>query len=129
SISGLFIAGLLPGLLIGLSLMFVAYIVSKTKGYGTNVEKVQFWKSFKEAILALLMLGIILGGIYVGIFTPTGASVVAVVYGFVISVFAYKQINWQTLRSILVESVVTTSVILFIISAASIFGMNVTREP
>ena len=128
SISGLFIAGILPGLLIGLSLMFVAYIVSKTKGYGTNVEKVQFWKSFKEAILALLMPGIILGGIYGGIFTPTEASVVAVVYGFVIGVFVYKQINWQTLRTILVESVVTTSVILFIISAASIFGMILTRE-
>src|SRR5699024_2786381 len=48
SISGLFIAGILPGLLIGLSLMFVAYIVSKTKGYETNVEKVQFWKSRSE---------------------------------------------------------------------------------
>src|SRR5699024_8204866 len=128
SISGLFIAGILPGLLIGLSLMFVAYIVSKTKGYGTNVEKVQFWKSFKEAILALLMPGIILGGIYGGIFTPTEASVVAVVYGFVIGVFVYKQINWQTLRTIIVESVVTTSVIFFIISAASIFGMILTRE-
>lgn len=128
SISGLFIAGILPGLLIGLSLMFVAYIVSKRKGYGTDVEKVEFWKSFKEAILALLMPGIILGGIYGGIFTPTEASVVAVVYGFIVGVFVYKQINWQTLRTILVESVVTTSVILFIISAASIFGMILTRE-
>lgn len=128
SISGLFIAGILPGLLIGLSLMFVAYIISKRKGYGTDVEKVEFWKSFKEAILALLMPGIILGGIYGGIFTPTEASVVAVVYGFIVGVFVYKQINWQTLRTILVESVVTTSVILFIISAASIFGMILTRE-
>lgn len=128
SISSLFIAGILPGLLIGLSLMFVAYITSKRKGYGTGGERVKLWKSFKEAILALLMPAIILGGIYGGIFTPTEASVVAVVYGFIIGTFVYKQINLTTLRKILVESVVTTSVILFIISAASIFGMILTRE-
>src|SRR5699024_2837092 len=79
-------------------------------------------------ILALLMPAIILGGIYGGLFTPTEASVVAVVYGFIIGTFVYKQINFKTLHKILVESVVTTSVILFIIAAASIFGMLLTRE-
>lgn len=128
SISSLFIAGIVPGFLIGLSLMFITYVISKKEGYGAGVERTPLWKSFKEAILALLMPAIILGGIYGGIFTPTEASVVAVVYGFVIGTFVYKKINLKTLHTILVESVITTSVILFIISAASIFGMLLTRE-
>lgn len=128
SISSLFIAGILPGILFGLLLMLVAFIISKKKGYGASDERVEVWKSFKDAILALLMPVIILGGIYAGIFTPTEASVVAVVYGFVIGTFVYRQINWESLKKILVESVVTTSVILFIISAASMFGMLLTRE-
>lgn len=128
SISSLFIAGILPGLLFGLLLMLVAFIISKKRGYGASDERMEVWKSFKDAILALLMPVIILGGIYAGIFTPTEASVVAVVYGFVIGTFVYRQINWESLKKILVESVVTTSVILFIISAASMFGMLLTRE-
>lgn len=128
SVSSLFIAGILPGLLIGLSLMFVAYFISKKNNYGSKVERISLFKTFKEAILALLMPAIILGGIYGGLFTPTEASVVAVVYGFMIGTFVYKQINFKTLHKILVESVVTTSVILFIIAAASIFGMLLTRE-
>lgn len=128
SVSSLFLAGILPGILIGLSLMFVAYIISRKEGYGAGVERTKLLKSFKEAILALLMPVIILGGIYGGFFTPTEASVVAVVYGFIIGVFVYRQINWETLREMLVSSVVTTSVILFIIGSASIFGMVLTRE-
>mgnify|MGYP001193044961 FL=1 len=128
SISSLFIAGILPGIFIGLSLMLVAYIISKKEGYGANKERTKVWESFRRAILALLMPVIILGGIYSGIFTPTEASVVAVVYGFIIGTFVYKQINLKTLKTMLVDSVVTTSVILFIIAAASMFGMLLTRE-
>ncbi|WP_408010343.1 TRAP transporter large permease [Pseudalkalibacillus sp. A8] len=131
SVSSLFIAGILPGILIGVSLMVVAYIISIIKGYGANAEGFSVKKvggTFKNAILALLMPVIILGGIYGGIFTPTEASVVAVVYGLVIGVFVYKQITWSTLREILVSSVVITSTILFIIGTASLFGMVLTRE-
>ncbi|WP_042349414.1 TRAP transporter large permease [Bacillus massiliigorillae] len=131
SISSLFIAGIVPGLLIGFSLMVIAYFISRKKGYGSDVEKFKvknIWTSFKEAILALLMPIIILGGIYGGLFTPTEASVVAVVYGFIIGVFVYKKIDFKAFKGMLVSSVVTTSVILFIISSASIFGMLLTRE-
>jgi len=131
SVTSLFIAGIIPGMLIGGSLMVVAYFISRRKGYGSNADKINashVWMSFKRAILALLMPIIILGGIYSGYFTPTEASVVAVVYGLIIGVFVYKKINWSTLREILVSSVVTTSVIMFIIGTAALFGMVLTRE-
>ncbi|UOE94895.1 TRAP transporter large permease [Alkalihalobacillus sp. LMS39] len=131
SVSGLFIAGILPGILIGVSLMVLAFIITTIKGYGSDLEKANvknIWNSFKRAFLALIMPVIILGGIYGGIFTPTEASVVAVVYGFIVGAFVYKQIKVKQLREILVSSVVTTSVILFIISTAGLFGMVLTRE-
>jgi C4-dicarboxylate transporter DctM subunit len=131
SISALFIAGILPGILIGLSLMLVAYIISYIKGYGSDSGKANFaniMSSFRRAFLALFMPVIILGGIYGGIFTPTEASVVAVVYGFIVGVFVYKELSLKVMRKILVESSITSSVILLIISTASIFGMLLTRE-
>ncbi|WP_096200748.1 TRAP transporter large permease [Bacillus sp. FJAT-45350] len=131
SVSGLFIAGILPGIMIGVSLMLLAFVITTIKGYGSDLEKTNLkkvWVSFKRAVLALIMPIIILGGIYGGIFTPTEASVVAVVYGFVVGAFVYKQIKWAQMREILVSSVVTTSVILFIIATAGLFGMVLTRE-
>ncbi|MBU8906080.1 TRAP transporter large permease [Desertibacillus haloalkaliphilus] len=131
SISDLFIAGIIPGLLIGLSLMVVAFIISHVKGYGSNLEKTSLKKilvSLKESLFALLMPIIILGGIYGGIFTPTEASVVAVVYGFLIGIFVYRELSLSVMRRILIESSITSSVILLVISTASIFGMLLTRE-
>ncbi len=131
SVSDLFVAGIIPGIMIGFSLMVVAYIVSTVKGYGKDAEKTnmkRIFRKLREALLALLMPVIILGGIYGGFFTPTEASVVAVVYGFIIGTFVYKQISLKKLREILVSSSVTTSVILFIIATAALFGMLLTRE-
>lgn len=132
SVSSLFIAGIVPGMMIGLSLMLVSYIISVVKGYeGSSNESggiSQLAVSFKRAFLSLLMPVIILGGIYGGIFTPTEASVVAVVYGFILGFFVYRQINFKVLREILVSSVVTTSVILLLIATASLFGMILTRQ-
>lgn len=130
SVSSLFIAGIIPGLLVGFSIMFVAYFLSNLRGYGQNSEKTSIRNigyTFKRASLALVMPFIILGGIYGGYFTPTEASVVAVVYGFLIGAFVYRQIKWNVMREILVSSVVTTSVILFIIATAGLFGMVLTR--
>jgi|SRR5690625_536422 len=130
SVSDLFIAGIVPGVLVGLSFMLVCYIISVLKDYKTS-EKTSVRKiiiSFKESFLALLMPIIILGGIYGGIFTPTEASVVAVVYGFVIGAFVYKELNIAAFKEIFVSSAVTSSVILLLISTASIFGTILTRE-
>lgn len=131
SVSSLFIAGILPGIMIGLSLIAYTFFVAGRRGYGRDLEKTslkKIWQSFKKAGLAIIMPVIILGGIYGGYFTPTEASVVAVVYGFIVGTFVYKQIKWKEMREILVSSVVTTSVILLIIGTAGLFGMVLTRE-
>ncbi|TQR07486.1 TRAP transporter large permease [Psychrobacillus soli] len=124
SIGDLFIAGIIPGLLITFSLLVSAIIIAKRNGY-VGEEKQSFpsvLKAFKEAILAILMPLIVLGGIYTGVFTPTEASVVAVVYSLVVGMFIYRDITPQQLGKVLKDSAVNSSVIMFVIGAAGLFG-------
>ena len=130
SIGELFMAGFLPGLFICATLMAVAHILAKKQGFiptekSTGAEKVQ---SFKEAILAILMPVIILGGIYSGFFTPTEAAVVAVFYGLVVGVFVYREIKIQDLGKIFYDSVITMATVCLIMSASTIFGWILARE-
>ncbi|WP_394138180.1 TRAP transporter large permease [Cytobacillus oceanisediminis] len=130
SIGDLFIAGIIPGFFVGMSLILVAYFISRKRGYGKEEKSSlkEVASAFKSAILAILMPVIILGGIYGGIFTPTEGSVVAVVYGLIVGLLIYKEIKWKELPEIFISSAITSSVILFIISCASIFGFLLTRE-
>lgn len=130
SIGDLFIAGIMPGIFVGISLILVAYFISRKRGYGKEEKSSlkEVASAFKSAILAILMPVIILGGIYGGIFTPTEGSVVAVVYGLIVGLLIYREIKWKDLPEIFISSAVTSSVILFIISCASIFGFLLTRE-
>jgi C4-dicarboxylate transporter DctM subunit len=130
SIGDLFIAGIIPGVFVGMSLILVAYFISRKRGYGKEEKSSlkEVASAFKSAILAILMPVIILGGIYGGIFTPTEGSVVAVVYGLIVGLLIYKEIKWKDLPEIFISSAITSSVILFIISCASIFGFLLTRE-
>lgn len=130
SIGDLFIAGIIPGIFVGITLIVVAYVISRKRDYGKEAPSSlkEIFVSFNKAILAILMPVIILGGIYGGIFTPTEGSVVAVVYGLIIGLFVYKEIKWKDLPEIFISSAVTSSVIMFIISCASIFGFLLTRE-
>ncbi|MDI6705094.1 MAG: TRAP transporter large permease [Bacillota bacterium] len=124
SIGALFMGGIVPGILVGITLMVVASRIAKKRGYSGD-EKPSFQRiaySFKNAILALLMPVIILGGIYGGVFTPTEAAVVAVVYGFIVGFFIYRELKLKDLWNILVNTVVSTSVIMLIIATASVFG-------
>ncbi len=99
SVGDLFIAGLVPGVLIGLALMLVCYIISKKRGYrgadrrGENQKSAL--KEFTESFWALLAPVIILGGIYSGYFTPTEAAVVAIVYSLLVGKFIYKELTWK----------------------------------
>ena len=99
SISDLFMAGFLPGIFICLVLCVVAHFLCKKQGFepskkATRQEKIQ---AFKDAILAILMPVIILGGIYSGVFTPTEAAVIAVFYGLIVGVFVYKAVSYTHL--------------------------------
>ncbi len=85
-------------------------------------------EAFKDAMPALLMPIIILGGIYGGIFTPTEAAVIAVVYGFVVGTWVYKALKFVVIREILITSVVGTSIVMFIISTCSVFSWILTAE-
>jgi C4-dicarboxylate transporter DctM subunit len=130
SIGTMFIAGFVPGIFIGATLMLTAYIISRLKGYvGTRKATLsETLKAFKDALLALIMPLIILGGIYGGVFTPTEAAVVAVFYGLIVGGFIYREITFKNIGGILVNSAVTTSTIMIIIATASTFGWIMTRE-
>ncbi|NEU30915.1 TRAP transporter large permease [bacterium LRH843] len=130
SIRDMFIAGIVPGLLIGFSLMIMVYFIAKKRGYPREerVSAAGRWQAFKSAILALLMPIIVLGGIYGGIFTPTEAAAVAVAYAFIVGVFIYKEIKWNNLIPILGQSTITSAIILFIIANAGLFGWILSRE-
>ena len=130
SVSELFIAGIVPGLFVMVSLILLVYLISLKEGYGGG-EKfgfMDFIKAFFDAFLALMMPVIILGGIYGGIFTPTEAAVVAVVYGLIVGIFIYREIKLADLSRIFSSSVVVTAVIMFIIAGASVFGYYLTRQ-
>lgn len=129
SISNLFMAGFLPGIFICLVLCVVAHFMCKEQGFepskkATTEEKIQ---AFKDAILALLMPVIILGGIYSGLFTPTEAAVIAVFYGLIVGLFVYKEIKFSDIPKILTESAITMSTVMLIMSASTIFGWILTK--
>jgi C4-dicarboxylate transporter, DctM subunit len=130
SIGDLFIAGILPGVLIAVSLLILVYFIAVRRGYPSD-DKATFkerWSGFKSAALALLMPVIILGGIYGGIFTPTEAAAVAVVYAFIIGAFVYRKITPKVLMKALSESAITTSIVMIIIANAGLFGLILSRE-
>lgn len=129
SISDLFMAGFLPGIFICLVLCVVAHFLCKKQGFepskkATRQEKIQ---AFKDAILAILMPVIILGGIYSGVFTPIEAAVIAVFYGLIVGVFVYKEIKLSDIPRILTDSAITMSTVLLIMSASTIFGWILTK--
>jgi len=124
SVSALFVAGIIPGLLTGAGTVLVAYIISRKRGY-RGLEKRGSLKeiliAFKDSLWAILTPIIILGGIYAGIFTPTEAAVVAVFYSLFVAIFIYHSISWRDLIQILVDASVTSSVIMFLVVFAGIF--------
>jgi tripartite ATP-independent transporter DctM subunit len=129
SIGELFIAGFGPGLLIGLALMLYVFIYCKIKGLGRNdgEGRLPIGPAIKQALWALMMPVIILGGIYGGIFTPTEASAVAVVYSLFVGMVVFREIKPRHLIAILKKSAISSSVILFIIANAGLFAFMITR--
>ena len=124
SIGRLFAAGILPGLLIGLSLIVVSTIIAKRNGYGmhTVFSWSEVWRTFTAGWLALGAPIIILGGILSGIFTATESAGIAVVYGLVVGVCVYREVKIRDLGKLFTEGAVYASIVMFIITTASIFG-------
>jgi C4-dicarboxylate transporter, DctM subunit len=124
SVSALFVAGIIPGIVTGIGMMIVAFFISRHRGYrgmerrGTIKE---IWVALYQSTWALLTPVVILGGIYSGVFTPTEAAVVAVFYSLFVAVVVYRSITWRDLVQILVDASVTSSVIMFIVVFAGIF--------
>jgi len=129
SIGELFIAGVGPGILIGLSLMFFVWAYCKYKGWGKTdgQGRMAFGPALLQAGWALLMPVIILGGIYGGIFTPTEASAVAVFYALIVGTLVYREIKIKDLYAILRKSALSSAVIMFIIANAGLFAFLITR--
>jgi tripartite ATP-independent transporter DctM subunit len=131
SIGGLFAAGLIPGILIGLAMMITCYIISVRRSYPKRFEPVTF-KEFAsatwEASLALILPIIIFGGIVLGIFTPTEASAVAAVYAFIVSCFIYRDVKLSDLPAIFYRTGVISAVVMMIIATANIFGVVIAYE-
>ncbi|RLE10630.1 C4-dicarboxylate ABC transporter permease [Candidatus Aerophobetes bacterium] len=125
SIAGLLLAGMLTGILLGLALMVVSYFISKKRNYPVTKAPIslrEFVISFKDTALALVMPLIILGGLLSGVFTPTEAAGVAVVYALIISLFVLRTLKFSDLPPVFINSGITASIVLMLISTANIFG-------
>ncbi|RAH38097.1 MULTISPECIES: TRAP transporter large permease [unclassified Halomonas] len=130
SIGRLFIAGIGPGLLIGSALLLFLYLFCKVRGYGLRdrEDRQDFGTSFKRAWAALLMPVVVIGGIYGGVFTPTEASAVAVVYALIVGGLIYRELSLAQLWPILRQSVIATATVMLIISAAALFSFLISRS-
>ena len=129
SIGSLFIAGIIPGLLMGLSLMAMIYYISVKRKYPTRdkIGMKEGLKITKKAILPMLSPVIIVGGILTGIITPTEAAIVATVYAFILS-SAYGEMSLKELKRILFNTIINSATIIFIIGAATSFSWILTVE-
>jgi len=124
SVGRLFMGGIIPGILVGISLMILVYMMSIKNNYPRD-KKISFkgfLMRFEKAFLPALTPVIILGGIISGIFTPTEAAAVAAVYAFALSFFVYRTIKIKNIPKILLDTMITTAIVTFIISNASSFS-------
>lgn len=134
SVGSMFIAGILPGIFIGVCLMVYAYYFCKTHGEDKvklnenykAIRAVGFWSTFKDSFWALLSPVIILGGIYTGVVTPTEAADISVVYALLISVFIYKSLKFKDLPAIIKTTIITAAPVLLVVSTATAFGRVLT---
>lgn len=130
SVGTMFMAGVIPGLLLAAVLIATNIVICKKYDAAENgkVTLKAFAHSFKEALLAIFMPVIILGGIYGGLFTPTESAAVACVYAFIISVFVYKELTLKDIYEIFRKSTVSSAVVLFVVSMSAPFAWFMTNQ-
>ena len=129
SIGELFVAGIGPGLLIAAALIGYVWLACRRNGWGERDRegRLPLGRATREAAWALVMPIVIIGGIYRGVFTPTEASAVAVVYALLVGTVIHRAMGWRDALDVLRRSVISSSVILFIIAAAGLFSFLITR--
>ncbi|MBZ5487285.1 TRAP transporter large permease [Halomonas aquamarina] len=130
SIGQLFIAGIVPGLLIAAMLMLMVAVISHRRGYpiGERFSVACLLSSLMHASLSLMIPVIIVGGIVLGIFTPTESAIAAVAYVLVLATLVYRSAGWRQIMAVFRETIEMTSVVLLIVAASSIFAWILTRE-
>ena len=130
SIADMFMGGIVPGILMGLALVIVVMIEARKNNIQGSMKKAsgaERWAAFKDAFWGLLMPVIILGGIYGGIFTPTEAAAVSVVYGLFVGMVVYREITIKDLWALVIDSAKTTGGIMLIVACASLFSFVCTK--
>lgn len=130
SVGKLFLAGAIPGFLLGAGLMVVAYLISVKNNYPKHPRSSlrQIAKGFVDTFWALLMTFIILFGIIGGVFTPTEASIIAVLYAMLVGLFIYRKLNFRKIQVILLDSMKTSASLMVLIGFANLFGWILVTE-
>jgi C4-dicarboxylate transporter DctM subunit len=130
SIGALFVAGLLPGSLLTAMLCIVTWYLAKQRKYPRmpKASWLDTWRAFRESIWGLMLVVIIIGGIYSGLFTATEAAAMAAVYSFFIAVFVYKAISFKDVPRVLLRAANTSAMLLYIITNAVLFSFVLTNE-
>jgi C4-dicarboxylate transporter DctM subunit len=129
SVTKLFIAGIIPGALVALGMMIAIALVADREQLplGTKSSGREIWQAFVKSLAALTLPVVILGSIRFGIATPTEASVVAVIYSWLLGRYWYRNLSYRDLKPIALESASTTGVVMMMIAAASLYGLILTR--
>lgn len=130
SVAALFIAGIVPGIVIGLGIMAVGFFIARARGYGAavNEEPPPFWPSLAHALPSLLLVVVVLGGILGGVFTATEASAVAVLWAFLLGVVCYREIALRDLTRLAINAARTTGIVLFLVATSYALSRLLTLE-
>lgn len=130
SIGRLFIAGIVPGILMALALLVVTYIVARVKKFPTlpRASLGEMWTAFRESAWGLFLVVIVIGGIYGGLFTPTEAAAVSAVYAFFVAVYVYKELPLKAVPKVLLQAGNMSAMLLYIITNAILFSFLLTTE-
>ncbi|MDR3414396.1 MAG: TRAP transporter large permease [Formivibrio sp.] len=130
SVGRMFMAGAIPGILLGIGMMIVCYFLSVKNNYPRHPWKGwnELWHSFLGAFWALMLTALIIGGLLSGVVTPTETAVLASVYAFVVGVFIYKGITLRDVPKIMIDSAITSAALLALVGIANVFGWIMASE-
>ena len=130
SVGKLFMAGVIPGLMLALLLGLTTWVLARKRNY-PRLPRASFaerWRAFRRSVWGLLLIVVVIGGIYSGMFTPTEAAAVSAVYAFVIAVFVYRDLSIRQGPKVLLDSAAMSAMLLYIITNAVLFSFLMTSE-